>query len=313
MNRFVVTGLLSAVSAALGAETPVVSWDKARDAIGRQATVEGTVAQTRKSEKVCHLNFSANWRTDFSVTIFAGSFARWPGDIESLYRGKRVRVTGLVKEYQGRPEIVVSEPGQIEIVGDKPAVARPPALETPAPPPPMTNAGASVMTVPERAEDTPRDEKASAPFTVEVKRFTGARRSSGIETRQGSSFMQTARIEVTLRNTSGQPVSDIEWQWVTAVLDISGSGDTRELFYSGGANQLALKPFEARLLKSDDVTLAGLASGQGMRSGHRLRGHYVRVFHKGRQVAEDATPAAMKGVAENYLKGNRRAPDVIGR
>jgi hypothetical protein len=35
---------------------------------------------------------------------------------EDDYRDKQVRVTGLVKEYKGKPEIVVSDPSQIEIV-----------------------------------------------------------------------------------------------------------------------------------------------------------------------------------------------------
>ncbi|MFA7007047.1 MAG: hypothetical protein WC429_23610, partial [Verrucomicrobiia bacterium] len=90
--------MLFAAAASLGGTEPVVSWEKARDVIGRRATVEGMVVATHRTEKVCSLNFSANWKTDFSAVVFARSFSQWQGDIEEQYRGKKVRITGGVTE-----------------------------------------------------------------------------------------------------------------------------------------------------------------------------------------------------------------------
>jgi hypothetical protein len=46
---------------------------KAREGSGQRATAEVSIATTRKTEKVCNLNFSANGRPDFSAVIFAVS------------------------------------------------------------------------------------------------------------------------------------------------------------------------------------------------------------------------------------------------
>jgi hypothetical protein len=314
---------LAVAAPLLGAE-PIVSWEKARDVIGQRATVEGTIVATRKTEKVCNLNFSANWRTDFSAVIFAGSFSKWPEDIEGLYRGRKVRITGTVTEYQDRPQIIVSEPPQIEVVKETaapaPSPASPPmpvaATETPAPPatptapapPPVSPGEAAMAAVPATPSvpisiTPPTLSKELAPFTVEVKRFTGAKQGSGVVTKTGTSFFQTVRLGVTLRNTQRVAVGPLEWQWVVALFDVSSSGDTKQQFFTGGERGMELKPFETKVIQSDDVALSGMSSSLGMRSGKKLRGHFVRVFYQGRLVFEEANPPAMKAAAENYLTG----------
>jgi hypothetical protein len=56
---------------------------------------------TRNTGKACFLNFSQNWKTDFTAVIFVSDFPKFPPNPESYYKGKRVRVTGRVQEYQG--------------------------------------------------------------------------------------------------------------------------------------------------------------------------------------------------------------------
>ena len=94
----------------------VVSWEDAASYIGRLVTVEGTVVATYNSGKVCHLNFHPDYRHNFSVAIFVQDFAKFPPRPEDYYRKRKLRVTGLVKEYRGAPEIIANEPGQIEVV-----------------------------------------------------------------------------------------------------------------------------------------------------------------------------------------------------
>jgi hypothetical protein len=294
-----------------GAE-PVVSWEKAREVIGQRATVEGMVVATHRTEKICNLNFSPNWRKDFSAVIFAGSFSKWPADIEGQYRGQKVRITGTVTEYQGRPQIIVSEPSQIEIAKEPMAVATttpaPSEPTTPAPPPvsPGQAAAATVPAtpkVPVPAVGALTLSRELAPFTVEVKRFTGAKQGSGVVSKTGASFFQTVRLSVTLSNTRNTPVGPLEWQWVIGLFDVSSSGDTKQQFFTGGERQIELEPLEKKVVKSDDVTLAGMSSNLGMKSGQKLRGHFVRVFYQERLVFEEANPPAMKSAAENYLAG----------
>jgi len=50
------------------------------------------------------------------VVIFPDAWPKFPGPPEELFLDKKVRVKGLVKEYQGAPEIIVEEPEQIEVV-----------------------------------------------------------------------------------------------------------------------------------------------------------------------------------------------------
>jgi micrococcal nuclease len=52
----------------------------------------------------------------FTAIIFASVFSRFPANPENYYHGKKVRVSGKIKEYQGKPEIILNNPAQIEIL-----------------------------------------------------------------------------------------------------------------------------------------------------------------------------------------------------
>jgi len=306
--------MLFAAAASLGGTEPVVSWEKARDVIGRRATVEGMVVATHRTEKVCSLNFSANWKTDFSAVVFARSFSQWQGDIEEQYRGKKVRITGGVTEYQGRPQIIVTNPSQIEIMKDLTQVTPPPtnaATLVPATPPSQPvlegQAVAAATSSTSNLSISPGDplalSKELLPFAVDVKRFTGAKQGSGVVTKTEASFFQTVRLNVTISNLRNAPVGPLEWQWVIGLFEVSSSGNLKQQFFTGGDRQMELKPLGKKVVQSQDVMLAGMLSNRGMKSGHRLRGHFVRVFYQERLVFEDASPPNMKSVAENFLAG----------
>ena len=96
----------------------VVSWLEAADYVGRLVVVEGKVVATHNSGNVCHLNFHEDYRKYFSVAIFGQSFSKFPPRPEDYYLRRNVRVTGVVKSYKGAPEIIVSDPGQIELIND---------------------------------------------------------------------------------------------------------------------------------------------------------------------------------------------------
>jgi|GEM_PF-806617 len=97
-------------------EAQVVDWRNAADHYGRYATVEGRIVATHNSGKACFLNFHADYKRYFTAVIFASAFDRFPPSPESFYSGKHVRVTGTIKEYKGKPEIVLSDPGQIQVM-----------------------------------------------------------------------------------------------------------------------------------------------------------------------------------------------------
>jgi len=62
------------------------------------------------------LNLGAAYpNSTMTVVIYKKDRANWGDDPIKMYDGKKICVTGKKIEYQGRPEIVVEKPGQIEI------------------------------------------------------------------------------------------------------------------------------------------------------------------------------------------------------
>ena len=94
----------------------VIWWRDAAEHYGKECTVEGTIVLTRNTGKACFLNFSNDYKTDFTAVIFASRFKNFPPSPEEYYRDKAVRVIGTVKQYQGKPEIVLDSPSQIKIL-----------------------------------------------------------------------------------------------------------------------------------------------------------------------------------------------------
>ena len=72
----------------------------------RGRVVAAKTLDTRASGKLCFLNFHA---------IREADFRRFGGDPAARYQGRNVTVTGRVRNYRGRPQIEVIDPGQIEI------------------------------------------------------------------------------------------------------------------------------------------------------------------------------------------------------
>jgi len=99
-----------------GGRGKLISWEEASEHLGQVCTVEGKVIVTHNSGKACFLNFDPDWQRTFSAVIFQHSFGRFPANPEQYYQGKTVRITGRIKEYQGRPEIILESPEQITIV-----------------------------------------------------------------------------------------------------------------------------------------------------------------------------------------------------
>jgi len=93
-----------------------ISWEEAANYYGQTVWVRGKVVAANNTGKVCFLNFHRNWKRYFTVVIFASSFSRFPEPPERLYLNKEIRVYGRIREYQGKPEIIVESPDQIEII-----------------------------------------------------------------------------------------------------------------------------------------------------------------------------------------------------
>ena len=123
MKRLVsiVTVTLIVISTVIAYAEKVIPWREAHKYYGKKVTVEGKIVSTYNSDKACFLNFHTNWRKYFTAVIFAPDFDKFPSNPEDYFQDKKVQVTGVVKEYEGKPEIILKNPSQIKVIDlDKP-------------------------------------------------------------------------------------------------------------------------------------------------------------------------------------------------
>jgi len=86
--------------------------------LGRELIVEGKVTDTYHDSKsnTVFLNFEKAYPNQcFTGVIFSSNLYKFVQNPEDYYLNKTVRIMGEVKEYQGRPEIILEVPSQIEI------------------------------------------------------------------------------------------------------------------------------------------------------------------------------------------------------
>lgn len=84
---------------------------------GKEAIVEGKIVSAYKSgTNTVFLNFEKPYPNScFSSIIFSSDQYKFVQNPESYYSDKNVRIKGKIKEYQGKPEIILNDPSQIEI------------------------------------------------------------------------------------------------------------------------------------------------------------------------------------------------------
>ena len=97
----------------------IVSWKDAHRHIGETITVSGPVVDSHWAEtsngRPTFLNIGKPYPDPdrFTVVIWVDDRAAFSAPPETYYYGKTVNVTGLVEEYKGTYEMIISSPGQI--------------------------------------------------------------------------------------------------------------------------------------------------------------------------------------------------------
>ncbi|MGD2249799.1 MAG: thermonuclease family protein [Candidatus Methanofastidiosia archaeon] len=99
-------------------DIPVISWRNAGKYYNQYVIVKGTIVDTYNSGDVCFLHFHTEWKTHFSVVIFACDIPGFPVTPDVYYQGKTVYIIGVIQEYKGSPEIIVKTPDQIRVLGE---------------------------------------------------------------------------------------------------------------------------------------------------------------------------------------------------
>lgn len=121
----VVSGFLQTVRAdEPAADAPrQVQPESASKHVGETCAITFRVRLARRGDSpMCFLNSEADFRNDknFTVVIFEAGLTKFKeagvADPVKHFDGKKVRVTGKVEQYRGRPQIRVDEPKQLEIL-----------------------------------------------------------------------------------------------------------------------------------------------------------------------------------------------------
>jgi len=93
--------------------------------VGKNKTVSGTVVAARYAAESrgqpTFLNFEEPHPNQvFGVVIWGSDRSKFETPPDSAFLGRQLRVTGLIKKYQGKPQIIVTDPGQIVIKSQAP-------------------------------------------------------------------------------------------------------------------------------------------------------------------------------------------------
>lgn len=87
-----------------------------RGTIGTFQVVEGWVTNVGQAGGRVFIDFGDDWQRGFSATIAPEDRSRFRSlNLNSLV-ARHVRIRGMVQDYRGRPEIALSNPGQIELL-----------------------------------------------------------------------------------------------------------------------------------------------------------------------------------------------------
>lgn len=98
-----------------------VSWNDAKNFIGQTKTVCGNVVRTTFAESTkgqpTYLDVGRAYpdASRLSIVIWGNQRANFPTPPETLYRGKTICVNGVIRTYQGVPQIEVRTPSQVQV------------------------------------------------------------------------------------------------------------------------------------------------------------------------------------------------------
>lgn len=82
--------------------------------IGKNAVVTGYIADVYKNEKVAYLNFDGKFpKNTCAAVIFKDDFGKF-GDVKR-FKNKNVTVSGIISEYNGKPQIILKSTSQVKI------------------------------------------------------------------------------------------------------------------------------------------------------------------------------------------------------
>lgn len=93
-----------------------VSWQEAPGRMNEAIAVVGKIIRTNDIGNLTFLNFDSNFRETLTLVVRKADYEKFSQPPEIYYRDKMVRAKGTVTQYQGKPQIMISGPEQIEVL-----------------------------------------------------------------------------------------------------------------------------------------------------------------------------------------------------
>lgn len=131
LNNALAAGTTAPAATATTAAHAVIPHTDAAKHYGDTVTIEGTVVATSCDGKKCYVNFNQDFRKAVSAIIDTADIAKFTkatdtkaqqADLDKMYKGKKVHLTGLVTEYKStssntsRPQMALTGPADIKVV-----------------------------------------------------------------------------------------------------------------------------------------------------------------------------------------------------
>lgn len=113
--KYCFTAILIIVTVSLKAQS--ITAEQAKNYIGKPATVCGTVAGIFTSDKsgITFISMGADYpKNTFTIVVFKDAVAKFSYRLSTL-KNKSICVTGKIKNYKGKPEIVADNESQIKM------------------------------------------------------------------------------------------------------------------------------------------------------------------------------------------------------
>jgi len=93
-----------------------ISWEEAPKHMGEEVAVVGRIIRTKNIGRHTFLNFHEDFQSTLTIVVHEESYHEFPEPAEIMYQDRTIRVRGKVSEYQGKPQLVITGPQQVDIV-----------------------------------------------------------------------------------------------------------------------------------------------------------------------------------------------------
>lgn len=97
------------------AKAPVIPPEAAALHIGEMVIVKGVVRKVRERPRVVFVEFGASGKAGFKAVIFRDALRAFKsaGMAPSRFTGRMLSITGIVRRYKGKAEIILTAPSQV--------------------------------------------------------------------------------------------------------------------------------------------------------------------------------------------------------